>query len=978
MSKPTMSPAQSGPRGIRAMSSIAMGVALALGSLGPQSAEAAPEPTPEAQQILDQDPAVDYLGTPVTTQIPSQAAQGVEEGAHVSYRMFKGNPSSGYPTTFAVTDVETGETLFTCDIEGAEHARYVTSSNDGKVYWSTYYDSGFGYYDPETRECNDFGETDPNYDNTQAFGMGPGPDGSVYVGAYPESRLYQYHPETDEMELLQAQIDEDAEYIHSTQYHEETDSVYVTTGGQVPKIYRIPDGGRGEPTLLVSEENAPGLNDASPNFGRMNIVHDRIIAQINLQLLVADLDGNILHWEPEQTRTFFGHHAIAGAEPGQVIFSGDQGEMMAYDVETNQTSELGFNIGGYLSNGVIDDSSGTPLLYGSSVDTVFVANLETNEIVSQNQLEFEQPTLIQKLFHGPDDTVWASGYMSGLSVVDKEGDNHSATLDVGQYESAAVRGDEFYIGSYGHAALSRLAEMPVDGSAPVFDRLLDGQAEGQDRPFGMAYNPDRDELYMGSVALYGRTQGGLLIHDPETDESLWLTEEIGENENIVSLAYNEHDQKLYIGSTVDGGLGSDPSGNTAGKLIVFDPETRTVEQTIDPAGEEREGITGLLVDGEGIVWGVAEQSLFAYDPATGESEIKAEVASEYAEDTTYWAYGYLHESPADGNIYGTAGGRLFKYDTAAEEATQLISGANWSTVDDAGDVYFSSEAMLFRYNVEGGDPGACEISAASAGTKLVGNSTSVWGTADGCENEAIAVEVQQDSEWVTAGETTAGEDGFYAVNVDAATASAGEHSLRARVGDAISEPVSLTRVPRTTQTAADATPVGRVAQVWGTVSDDATVSTQVWIAGRGWVTSQTREVSGGYVVPLTYGQHAAGEYRWRLKVAHEHGEVEYTEPFDQRRLGPPTATSAESAPAGRTANVWGTIAGNPNVAVWTEVQLPDGRWVRSNVGTTDDAGGYVLELTYGKHTPGSYRWRVGSQYEGIGTLHSEPITLQRR
>ena len=39
---------------------------------------------------------------------------------------------------------------------------------------------------------------------------------------------------------------------------------------------------------------------------------------------------------------------------------------------------------------------------------------------------------------------------------------------------------------------------------------------------------------------------------------------------------------------------------------------------------------------------------------------------------------------------------------------------------------------------------------------------------------------------------------------------------------------------------------------------------------------QVRDVTGGYTIPLTYGQHSAGTLRWRLVVEHSSGEREIT------------------------------------------------------------------------------------------------------
>lgn len=652
------------------------------------------------EEILVQDENLEYLGTPVTSRIPSQAAQGVEDGTHVSYQVFKGNPASGYPAAFAVTDVETGTQLRTCSLGDAENARNLNIASDGRVYWGTYHDSKLWRYDPATGECTDLGRFSDYKDST--FGMSPGPDGTMYVGSYPEGRLYLIDPETDEVEFLR-RIGPGIDYIHSIAYHAETDTVYVGTGVQEPQIWKIEDRGRGEQTLIADDSLVPGLSDhGSTTVSRMDIIGDRIIAQVRLRMLVLDLDGNVIHWDSEQTRFFFGHHSIAGAQSGTAIFSTGGGGLMRYDTTTDSFASIDINIGGYLSNGVVDASSGTPLLYGTSASGVFVADLAAEELLSENPVEFAQPTLIQKLFTGPDNSVWASGYMIGLAEVDKSGESHGPTMQRGQFESTAVRDGQLYLGAYGEARFDVLDPATFDpADLSTVPTLFTGVDHGQDRPFGMAYNPDRDEIYLGSVATYGYTQGGLAIWDGATGEHEWLTSEIGEDENIVSVAYNPTDGLVYLGSTVDGGLGSEPSGHTAGKLIVFDPETRTVLRTIDPAGEEREGITGLMVDPDGVVWGVAEEALFAYDPATGESQVKGTVGGRYPDGKTYWAYGTVSMSDADGRIYVTAGSRFSVHDPATGETTRIANGLQWSTVDEDGDVYLSAGADLFRYNVAG-------------------------------------------------------------------------------------------------------------------------------------------------------------------------------------------------------------------------------------------------------------------------------------
>ncbi len=269
------------------------------------------------------------------------------------------------------------------------------------------------------------------------------------------------------------------------------------------------------------------------------------------------------------------------------------------------------------------------------------------------------------------------------------------------------------------------------------------------------------------------------------------------------------------------------------------------------------------------------------------------------------------------------------------------------------------------------EPGApkCDVQLHTAGTKLVGNTTYAWGRAKDCTGD-VRVEVRSGKEWKRVGTAPAGQ---FRVEL-ARVASAGTHTLRAVVGDTVSDEVRLTRVARSSAAVAPVSVAGRTANAWGTVAGPATVRTQVLVGGR-WSTSQvTRSEGGRYVLPLTYGRNQAGSLTWRVVVDHAHGEREVLPALTQRRVAVPLARSAGAAPAGRLANVWGIA--EPG-RVWTEVQLPDGRWSRSQVRDTDAAGRYVIELTYGKHQPGTYRWRVASQTDA-GVVRGPVFTFVRR
>ncbi len=274
-------------------------------------------------------------------------------------------------------------------------------------------------------------------------------------------------------------------------------------------------------------------------------------------------------------------------------------------------------------------------------------------------------------------------------------------------------------------------------------------------------------------------------------------------------------------------------------------------------------------------------------------------------------------------------------------------------------------------------PAECTVVAHAAPRKTLHAATNVWGRADGCAGRPVEVQRRDGEGWATVGSATVGADGRFVVALDAPTRRLGTHTLRAVVGEQVSNEVTLTRVAASSSRAADRTGIGWAANAWGTTSGWATVITQVLVPGKGWQDSQRRATDGGFwAVPLTYGRTTPGTYRWRVVVRHAHGETEVLPAFTQQRVGPTIATAGR-APVGRTANAWGRVAGEPGARVWTEVQLPDGRWSRSQVGRTRPDGGYTLELTYGKHVVGTQRWRVAVQSRHLGVIRTLPRVFHR-
>ncbi|MGD7705219.1 hypothetical protein [Microlunatus sp. Y2014] len=666
--------------------------ALGTGAFGLTAAPAvAADPTdPEVVRFTSQDPAIRYLGQPVNSQIGARSPRvGQEDGRWVEYQVFKGSANTDLPGTFAVTDIETGELVRSIKLPTAEACFDLTVATDGKVYLPSYFDYHLWRYDPATKAIDDLGPINDDAVRDYAFGAGYGPNGIAFLGTYSESRLHRVDPSGVITNL--GTVDPDEDYIHFVCWDPESDAVFCATGGKQARVWRVADLGAGERTMIIDGSVVPQLQ-GTQFLGMLDCVEGRLVMRSDGRLIVTDLDGNIEYYD-ETEKVLTGYHVVPTRDRSGFIFSRSGGALGKYDFATASHIQVAGTVRGYVCHAV---ETAENLIMGSDSGGPFTVNYVTGER-TERSVAFRQPTLIQKIFPGPGATMYASGYMSGFAKINTDGGEPNHTVNMGQFESWMVRDGLMYLAGYGHSKF-----YSYDPNQPeVKPRQLYTSADHEfDRPFAMAYNPDRDEVYVGSVPGYGRYQGGISVYDFATGEVEFFGAEIAQDQGVISAAYNPHDELVYFGTTIDGGMGNDPTSiTTEGQVVVFDPATRQVVRRFVPVAG-RQGVTGLLVDPDGSVWGVAEELLIRIDPQ-GEVHVYGAVSRRYPAPPEFiWAWAYLNWSSRDGMIYGSARGTMFRIDPATKEVTNIATdGASWSSVDAAGDVYFAYRTHCFRYLV---------------------------------------------------------------------------------------------------------------------------------------------------------------------------------------------------------------------------------------------------------------------------------------
>lgn len=646
------------------------------------------------------------LGTVVTGKITEDADTGTEDGIPVIYTVIKGRGDT--PTAFLVADARTRNVIRTIPLPGVESAWGVQVATDGTVYIGTHYDGSLYKYSPQDKSLVKLGRLGSE---SHIFSMVAGSDGKIYAGTYPSAHVYEYDPATGLITDL-GRFDPTERYVRSLAFDAQRGTLYVGVGGTRSRIVKVSaDGTRKE--LLASLLPDGGASHSMP-YG-MTYVADRLVVKFS--------DGSLMVVRPDDSREYYApdgpdiHSERVVEIPGQptkFMFTVNQ-DIWTYDTATaTPTLVADLDEGQNFHDGAFFDLQdpnwpGLTLVAPSKLGTVLYHNLSTGKTELQDINYAGAPTLIQSIHQGPDSKMWMAGYMSGFASYDSMTGTKSESVPLGQIESSIVRNGHMILGAYaGGRILDFDPTQPFSKTNPR--ELFNLRAFGQDRPFGMAYAPDRDQLFVGTVANTTSLQGSLAMYDFATGKVDVFTN-LAINQSIVSVAY--HNGLVYLGTTVYGGLGTPGPSETNAKLIVFDPATKTkVFETIPATG--RKGVTGLTVGPDGMIWGVAEDYLFTFDPSTRLYAYRSAILGRRYGSGTTWAFASLQVGE-DGNVYGTTRSQFFMVRPETKEYLRIADGgAYYLNRDRLGNMYYSNGSDLWKYT-----PPATTSSLANAVDTLV-------------------------------------------------------------------------------------------------------------------------------------------------------------------------------------------------------------------------------------------------------------------
>ena len=108
-------------------------------------------------------------------------------------------------------------------------------------------------------------------------------------------------------------------------------------------------------------------------------------------------------------------------------------------------------------------------------------------------------------------------------------------------------------------------------------------------------------------------------------------------------------------------------------------------------------ITCLMNGPDKNIWGIADGTLFIFDPAGQRIVATQELFKVNYESKNIWRDAFLIVHPS-GQIYGTLDGRFFRLDPASKQMTILRDkDVSLLAMDRAGKLYFRDTINLWQY-----------------------------------------------------------------------------------------------------------------------------------------------------------------------------------------------------------------------------------------------------------------------------------------
>ena len=670
----------------------ALVLALMLGLLATGSLTAAADPDPKRPDPFPaetgpirpdatrmgpaaEDPIRD-LGPPISSLTVMEGAIGrAPDGRDVVYAV-----PAGENAQLNVVDLHTRQLIHALPLAGAAGAWAIVVAPDGSLYVGTYPNAHLYRYDPGTGTVTDLGQPIPG--ESVIYGLTADPNGNVYAGTYPTAHAFKYDPSNGQVTDY-GSLDPVQQYARSTVYDPDHNKLFVGISTPNARLLRID-----VETRQVDDITPPGTT--AKDFIDLDYAGGRIFANASSRLVVVDaVTGEQIKFTDAATGTQVMDYSLAArgvsaAGPGGVYFTTSTLALTHYDLDTNTVGPVSppytLTRGASIGYGWVNEN-GQQVLYGLAGNYsggTFRYDPQAGTLAQwSSPFQYVPVALMHALADPSNGKVFVNAYLNGsTSVYDPATGKSTVTTRQGQVEDWAWDNTgKMYVGIYPYGRLSLWD--PNAPASPTNPKELFSLVDSHHQNRPVSVKPAGNRVYVGTTPAYGEYGGALTVYDVPTG-TFTVYRNLVADQTISSLL--PVGTGLWAGSSIEGGQGTEPVATEA-HLIKVDPSTGAVLTDVVPVPGAA-SINELIIGPDGNLWGLADGIVFVVNPTTGALLRQIPVFSGRAganDGALQWRDGYL---------YGVTAGRLFVVDSLGGTSTMLRDhGLNRLTQTPDGTYY---------------------------------------------------------------------------------------------------------------------------------------------------------------------------------------------------------------------------------------------------------------------------------------------------
>jgi hypothetical protein len=535
--------------------------------------------------------------------------------------------------------------------------------------------------DPETGAHKVFANPAPTESGARC--MAAGPDGCIYLGTLPGAHFLKLDPKADTLVDL-GRPSQTEEYIWDAAFGADK-KLYGVTYPQAklvrydPASGKLEDLGRMDPTEMYAHYVAgsdDGFMYAGIGTSRANIAAYEIATGAHREILSAAFQRT------GQARVYRGRDGRVYGVLGNDFFRLEgwrASPIKPAEAAARQPDDV-------LSDGRIISVSGRKLI---------ITHPATHETARRDYDYAGNLLNVFRVGFGPDGRLYGSSVlpMNLLRLVEEKG----RLVDLGELGGGEIYSFLSFHNRLLAAAYSGFAPLMCFDPAKPFEQgaveknpalVSFAKSDSSWRPEAMIAGPD-GKVYVGAVSGYGKLGGPLAAWDVAGGK-VEQYQDVVKDQSVITLAAWKN--LLVGGTTVAGGGGSHPAATEA-RLFLWDTATRKkIFETTPVAGAGT--INDLVAAPNGLVYGLANRTMFVFDPAARQVKHRVEIPFQ---EGIYNAAAVGH----DGRIWGLASEGIFVIDTAKDDVAIFARSpkpitAGFAMSDRA--IYFACGPEVWRWN----------------------------------------------------------------------------------------------------------------------------------------------------------------------------------------------------------------------------------------------------------------------------------------